>query len=485
VVRRIALLVVGGAITLMAGVVGAVPAFADNGPHVSTSGSSTVDRCAGCHRAHTAQAPYLLKAADTMLCESCHGPGGTGASTDVIDGVGYNLTSPGVRGTTAGALRGGGFSFALLSSGTATLGSTTGIVPVGAAAASTSKHNIDATGTAWGGGATGNGSSVALTCTSCHDPHGNGNYRILRPVADGGAALTYPAPAAVTSVTQTGVSGTTYTYDVVTAAANTFKVTNPVTFVGTTGGGDVLIGANITAVTDTTHFSISIRSVNAPNSTGGTVYYANPSTVVSATGDGTNVTYRTAHVHGLAVGSKVTITGFTPAGYNVTVASVVSVPSTTTFTVANTTTAAATVLGSITGIPDAAGTKVYTTTNYWATDDHNYSGANVVSGAAPTAFIANISQWCSTCHTRLLTGSGSYKTDSGDATYQYMHRSNNGKEGSPNCIQCHVAHGTNASVAGDGTTVYSSLVTNPDGSAGDSYLLRVDNRGTCNMCHKK
>ena len=39
-------------------------------------------------------------------------------------------------------------------------------------------------------------------------------------------------------------------------------------------------------------------------------------------------------------------------------------------------------------------------------------------------------------------------------------------------------------VAADGTT-YSANVPFPDGSvtAGDSRLLKVDNRGTCQMCH--
>lgn len=63
----------------------------------------------------------------------------------------------------------------------------------------------------------------------------------------------------------------------------------------------------------------------------------------------------------------------------------------------------------------------------------------------------------------------------------------------PNCITCHVAHGSNASMAGDvgstslptgasGSTT-SSQVTFPDGSTGDSFLLRVDNRATCRSCH--
>jgi hypothetical protein len=55
----------------------------------------------------------------------------------------------------------------------------------------------------------------------------------------------------------------------------------------------------------------------------------------------------------------------------------------------------------------------------------------------------------------------------------------------PNCIQCHVSHGSNAQMDG-----YAADVTTPGGTAAqpagapaDSRLLRVDNRGTCVMCH--
>ena len=246
--------------------------------------------------------------------------------------------------------------------------------------------------------------------------------------------------------------------------------------------------ATVKVVTDTTHFTVSMRSVNFASATGGTVGYANPLAFAGASGDGTTMTYKTWNVHGLAVGQKVTITGFTPTGYNVTAATITATPSTTTFSVAGATTATVTATGSMSGIPDALGTKVYTTANYWQVDDHNYTGSNqasttgsgIATAGGPTAFIGNVSQWCSTCHTRVLAGSGAWDVNSGDAMYTFEHRSNNGKEGSPNCIQCHVAHGTNASATGK----YSSAVgTEITGHVNDSFLLRVDNRGTCNMCH--
>jgi predicted CXXCH cytochrome family protein len=317
----------------------AAPAYADNGPHVPSKGNTTVDRCAGCHRAHTAKATYLLRDTQPALCYTCHGAGAGGASTDVYDGVGYTGMERGVGGS---ALRGGGFAYALIDSGnathvarTTTTAAVNHVPTLSAGVATTSSHSVDgSTATAWGGGAIGSGAGTAigLRCGSCHDPHGNGNYRILRPIpVDSGAT--------------TGVT-----------------------------------------------------------------------------------------------------------------------------------------------IPDSS-TKSYTTTDYWATNDPNspsttvtYTSGGTTTTATTTQFIANISAWCTQCHTRYLAASGSYKTDSGDSMYGYRHRSDQKyKEGGANCITCHVAHGTNATMTG----AESGKVTNPDGSGtpGSSKLLRVNNRGTCNMCH--
>lgn len=314
--RPSAFLLVGGAVWLM---LLAVPALADNGPHVAGAGAVT-DSCAGCHRAHSAQAAMLLVQAQPALCYTCHGSGGTGAATDVVDGQGYSSSA---RPVPAGALRGGGFAYALINSAAPTGQRSTGanfsgVVPLlSTPAAATSTHSVDGTNaTAWGNGAIGSGAgaTVQLTCGSCHDPHGNGNYRILRSIPE-----------------QSGASGVTLS---------------------------------------------------------------------------------------------------------------------------------------------DAGTKVYTTTNYW-----------LVSDANATSYIANVSAWCSTCHTRYLASAGDGSVASGDPLYTYRHRSNDAAQGTPNCIQCHVSHGSNASVSG----TYSNAATNPDGTAatGDSKLLRIDNRGTCQMCHQR
>jgi hypothetical protein len=177
-------------------------------------------------------------------------------------------------------------------------------------------------------------------------------------------------------------------------------------------------------------------------------------------------------------------------------------------------------------IPDAVdGPRQYTTTDYWNVNDPTVP--NVAGGTVPNAtgvadgYIQNVAAWCTTCHTRYLAGSGAWKTPNAgyvagatngtgtnattgtvDATFTYRHRSDSaGTTPKPNCIQCHVSHGTSANMSGP-----ASLVTAPDGTTptgligsagagngaqgttapvapGTSRLLRVDNRGTCEMCH--
>jgi predicted CXXCH cytochrome family protein len=363
---------------------GVGPAAADNGPHMSTAvgaGQTALitnaggGRCAGCHRAHTAKAEFLLKAAQPALCYTCHA--GAGASTNVKDGV---------NAFTNVALRGGGFENAKIDGAGAvkTVASASGVTPVvlksasvptlGKGAAVTSKHQIDGTttGTIWGNGAISatvnpGKAGVTLECGSCHDPHGNGNYRILKPI-----------PVDAGTLTQTVISP---------ASTNT-----------TTG------------VTTPAELSAPATGVNIPDATA----------------------------------------------------------------------------------------KVYTTTNYWDVTDRNVP--NVVGVALATTetdgYITNVAQWCSTCHTRYLAGSNSYKTPltdpttgAVDAVFSYRHRSNRNNSAGvsrPNCIQCHVSHGSNVSMEGDAAAASlpgGATLAPTDAGYGDSKLLRVNNRGTCVMCH--
>lgn len=198
-------LVLAGAWLLFA----AIPVSADGGPHVAATNSGfstlTPDSCAGCHRAHTAQGQYLLNA-DTVeeLCLGCHGSAGVGATTNVDDGLQYTLANDGNGQPIAGALRSGGFVNARIDSAHSSRISYPFLSPTGyiamfsskvrvlaSGAPATSAHldldgagRIVAKGTAWGNGAVGSGAGAAVTseCTSCHNPHGNGQYRILNQI---------------------------------------------------------------------------------------------------------------------------------------------------------------------------------------------------------------------------------------------------------------------------------------------------------------
>lgn len=214
--RRWALILAGGAVWLF---LLAATASADGGPHIAAvnNGSAGVssDNCAGCHRAHTAKAEYLLKHEVPDLCLSCHGAAGVGASTNVEDGVQYVPASDGSRtGTVLGALRAGGFVNARIASDQAVrLAYLSGTavrqvpkVPVAAAGEAVTSRHMDpaalASATVWGNGAlnSGAGGDTTLNCTSCHNPHGNGNYRILnpKPAGDGGTMAIATTDALVT-----------------------------------------------------------------------------------------------------------------------------------------------------------------------------------------------------------------------------------------------------------------------------------------------
>jgi mono/diheme cytochrome c family protein len=103
-------------------------------------------------------------------------------------------------------------------------------------------------------------------------------------------------------------------------------------------------------------------------------------------------------------------------------------------------------------------------------------------------FKIEISAWCSSCHTRYLSGSTGATTDSGDPVYTYRHVSNARVE----CTQCHVSHGSNAAMTGESAAVEypddsdPTTVTDPDTlvvTTLNSRLLKIDNRGTCQACH--
>jgi predicted CXXCH cytochrome family protein len=257
----------------------------------SGTSSLTADSCAGCHRAHTAQGEFLLAAAsEEALCLSCHN--GLGATTNVEDGIQYVPAGLAGAGNILGALRDGGYVEARI--GTADAAriayprtqsdiSQRPKVPVGATGEITSAH-IDLTGLAgngiadkgrvWGSGAQGQlgATPVNMTCVECHNPHGNSQYRIVKPVPGISLADTdYGVQATL------DVVGTFDLQNVVkTDTQHGFVVNDQVTFSGVGGGLTDGTVYYVRAVPNGFTFTVATSAaaasvVDLTNSTGGTV----------------------------------------------------------------------------------------------------------------------------------------------------------------------------------------------------------------------
>jgi hypothetical protein len=179
------------------------------------------DSCAGCHRAHTSvssitwsdsyqtqHSALLVSQATEMyqFCYACHDGTAQGADTDVQFGQ-YEGT---LYGASGGALNGGGFE------------KIGGIA--GTSVTSTHMYNGASWG-AYGGGLAGMGltgatgdivgqigtsNQIKMDCTSCHDPHGSSNYRLLKDQVNGNAVGGYtggganPSPTPYVTSIETG-----------------------------------------------------------------------------------------------------------------------------------------------------------------------------------------------------------------------------------------------------------------------------------------
>ncbi len=389
----------------------AIPAMADGGPHGSApnSGASplTADSCAGCHQAHTAQGSSLLSTTgDEALCLTCHGASVTGATTDVMTGIQYAPGTLGVRsGTALGALRGGGFDQARIDSGHPARWLGTNLLSssddqrakvsvlaapqdVTSAHLNLTENGLSAPGRAWGNGPDegGLGATINLSCGSCHNPHGNGQYRVLNPIPGDGPTGPLVEATANANVTDAALpaSGDARNYTVIQVKGTTAGASSYMLY-----ASDVL---DAQMATPTKPWPVGDYSA-----TGGDYWH-------------------------------------------------VRVPW-------NSTTAAA---DAPNGIPSAL--------------------------PGQPAFQAQMTAWCLTCHSRYVSASAEDAYP--DSMFTYRHET----AGNRACTTCHVAHGSNARMEGP----FSATMPFPDGSApsysiggstGDSRLLKVDNRGTCQLCH--
>jgi len=191
-------------------------AYANFGPHGGFE--QDTDGCAGCHRAHTsfsdvkfdldgdgpnpAKYALLIGGGDgttTQFCYVCHGDTAPGASTNVESGIfdgDASTAEKAVADKDAGQLyvtdsamgmplNGGGFTKTTYNWNWASDDRwgdpTTASI---AASVTTSKHSVDKESVLWGAG-NGSDSPLYLKCTSCHDPHGTPNFRLLKQGVNG------------------------------------------------------------------------------------------------------------------------------------------------------------------------------------------------------------------------------------------------------------------------------------------------------------
>ena len=440
--RRLTVVFAAGALWLF---LLAIPALADNGPHTKGAFGATPDACAGCHRTHSAVEPDLLLNTMPALCYTCHGAGVTGAQTDAQDGALYSVGAN-HAGVASGALRGGGFDHALIASdtysGSGFGGLAIGARGVGAAnTATTSFHSVDGSPqTMWGNGAisaTANSgeANVAMTCGSCHDPHGNGQYRILKPgpsdsgianesfqtgYANGGRVYINDGASKIYSTTN---------YGNVQVSVTTESALNP-----TVDGG---AGAALWYSPTTKNWYGSYTETSSRWCQTCHTRYMAPTNAASASSGDAIFAFRHA-VKNIVDPTNSGIEKSGDAIFDVrhAVKNIVDPANT-----------GATAL-SVASMPDtlAAGTVITPLT------------AGLGAGVAP--YTANGVGTGGTAHLDKLTFSA------------------------PKCITCHTSHGSNALMTSVITTQSSPLNAAPAPYL-DSTLLRLDNRGMCEACHAK
>jgi hypothetical protein len=133
----------------------------------------------------------------------------------------------------------------------------------------------------------------------------------------------------------------------------------------------------------------------------------------------------------------------------------------------------------------------YTTTDYWQLPYTDWWWDPDADDVATEKTGRRVGEWCTTCHTRYLAPAGAYKTDSTDEMFKFRHATDpstrhtsaTGPAIPQACLQCHVAHGSNATAATPMGLVDTSA--HDLGTESSSNLLKMDGRGICQKCHNK
>lgn len=205
--KRIAFVLLVACVLVLAGT---GMAFANFGPHGMYT--QDTDGCAACHRAHTsfstlgwtesdgtphATALLISNAANmTDFCYACHGNGAPGASTNVQAGI-YDSGPTGGRVGSSPALTDpnrltpvfypshSSYDSTLNGGGFETIGNSASPVM----SAHDMKGGKVGSPIPWGfatdAGVADLTPLTSFKCTSCHDPHGSSNYRLLKDNVNG------------------------------------------------------------------------------------------------------------------------------------------------------------------------------------------------------------------------------------------------------------------------------------------------------------
>lgn len=448
--RRLSLLIAGGALWLF---LLAVPALADNGPHVKGSFGATPSACASCHRAHSAVAPDLLQQPVANICLSCHGTGATGSRLDVTDGAAFNPgvahlagNDPTFADNYTGALRGGGFAYALIDTSNSTAGSRLATIGVRTPPrASTSSHSVDGSAvTMWGAGpndpgSTGGKANVDMTCGSCHDPHGNGQYRILRATPEDTA----------------GVAG-----------SNIVQINDVTSKIYTTINYGQLGSFN-------SNDSLALNPVIAGQAMGSSLQYDTATKTWRGTfAEASSRWCTTCHTRYLGFSGSAGAAFTTPDG---TGDAVYKFKHATRTTVDPGNVGAGSLTGTLSPINTGSGVDPAAVIGCY-TDSRalTYQGVAVLV-RSPSTSATDCTFYSSTTGNTSGLLSGTAGTITGKTL----------TAGAPRCIACHVSHGSPAAMAATITDQTSPGINQGGTPHLDSTLLRLDQRGVCVNCHAK
>ena len=370
---------------------------------VSPHGNFTAntDLCAACHKTHSAVGAQLLKApTGTELCYMCHD--GSQSSYNVLAGTFWN-------GETMVPSLAGGFAPDM---------------------GYTSTHIIDQSAVIPGGAA----APFSLTCLSCHNPHGSGNYRLLQTTVNG--------------ISNLSVSGTVY------GPGQTLK---------TASGNEVATYVyGVSAFCSACH--LDYVTYNGPNTNGGQINYRHRMGVPligGSTGGDRVISYPEP-------GLLTTLpTEGTPTGANIINQAVFSGGSlsvnTYNYTVTAVNAAGESKYGNIYQVTTGAANSAIRISWEPVTNAVNYRVYRYVGAGDPKLMDINNFAFL----IELGDNSASFD-DAGQYTPDITRKPPATSNAKLMCLTCHYAHGTKA------TDTQNSI-----------RLKRLNNFGVCEDCHKK